>query len=297
MQPGRRERCNALPSGNGQRVKGWGAFGFHDECARRSEYIDRVLQSFLQTLKSSLPSQCAVCQSWPAAPVCNACTARFANRNLRCRCCALVLPATLPAPAATHLPRSTQTTADVCIDCVKQPPPVDATLAALNYAYPWSGLISAYKFGEQTGWASFFASLLLTAPGVGQALAGLQPTDLILPVPLSKERLQTRGFNQAWEIAAALASQSGSPARASSTLLLRVKNTRPQTELKREARLDNVKGAFQIDPLRAAELKGKRVVLIDDVMTSGASLFTAASVIRSAGAAHITGIVLARTPV
>ena len=186
--------------------------------------------------------------------------------------------------------------ADVCIACVQQAPPVAATLAALDYSYPWSGLISAYKFGDQPGWALFFASMLLKAPGVQQALAALQPCDLIVPIPLSKERLQTRGFNQAWELAAALASQSGCTARLDGTLLLRVKNTRPQTELKREARLENVKGAFQIDPLRALDISGKRVVLIDDVMTSGASLFTAASVLRAAGAAHITGIVLARTP-
>ena len=242
--------------------------------------------------QSLIPSQCAVCRSWPATPVCTACLARFANNPLRCRCCALVLPEALPIAAGT----GTAPIADVCIDCIRQPPPVDAALAALDYAYPWSGLISAYKFGEQTGWAPFFADLMCKAPGVIQALASLQAADLILPIPLSKQRLQTRGFNQAWELATELASQSRSAARADSSLLLRVKNTRPQTELKREARLDNVKGAFQIDPLRIEELKGKRVVLIDDVMTSGASLFTAASILRAAGTAHITGIVLARTP-
>ena len=230
--------------------------------------------------------------------------ARFANNTLRCRCCAVVLPVTLPAARAANpatwlhasVPAIAHPIADVCIDCIVQHPPVDATLAALDYAYPWSGLISTFKFGEQPGWAPFFAALLRNAPGAGQALSCLQASDLILPVPLSKERLQTRGFNQAWELAAALALQSGSPARTDSRLLLRVKNTRPQTELKREARHDNVKGAFQIDPLRIAELTGKRVVLVDDVMTSGASLFTAASVLRAAGAAHITGLVLARTP-
>ena len=183
-----------------------------------------------------------------------------------------------------------------CMDCIKQPPSIDQTLAAHDYAYPWSELISHYKFGGQPGWAPFFAALLLKAPGVRQAIEKLQSADLILPVPLSKERLQTRGFNQAWELAHALARQSGSAATTDSTLLLRVKNTRPQTELKREARLANVKGAFQIDPLRARELTGRHVILIDDVMTSGASLFTAAAVLRAAGAAYITGIVLARTP-
>ncbi|MBK5207514.1 MAG: ComF family protein, partial [Polaromonas sp.] len=67
------------------------------------------------------------------------------------------------------------------------------------------------------------------------------------------------------------------------------------SQLKREARLTNVMGAFQLDPLRVAEVAGRRVVLVDDVMTSGASLFTAAQALRDAGAAHITGVVLART--
>ena len=74
-----------------------------------------------------------------------------------------------------------------------------------------------------------------------------------------------------------------------------MKNTPAQSQLKREARLANVKGAFQIDPLRVAEIKARRVVLVDDVMTSGASMFTAAQTLREAGAAHITGLVLART--
>ncbi|MGB4117557.1 MAG: phosphoribosyltransferase family protein [Polaromonas sp.] len=179
------------------------------------------------------------------------------------------------------------------MDCITQPPPINAVLAALDYAYPWSGLISRYKFADQTGWASFFGAVLFNAHGVSQAL---QSARLILPVPLSKERLQTRGFNQAWELASALAQQSGCTAKTDSTLLLRVKNTRPQTELLRQERLANVRGAFVVDPLRAQVLKGQRVILVDDVMTSGASLYTAAQALRAAGATHITGLILARTP-
>jgi ComF family protein len=138
---------------------------------------------------------------------------------------------------------------------------------------------------------------LLKTRGVSQALAGLQSTDLILPMPLSKERLQMRGFNQAWELARALGVQSGSRAKIDAALLLRVRNTQSQTELLRQERLANVKGAFQVDPLRTAETKGKCVILVDDVMTSGASLFTAAQALKAAGAARVTGLVLARTPI
>ncbi len=297
MQPGRYWWRHALPAGDSCRGKCGRSLCrhvfiviFHRQAC--PEYIDRVFKRLLQNpfsnLANRLPSQCAVCRSWPAAPVCRACMHRFAVNRPRCRCCALAL--------ADGLSTGLQARADICLDCIRQPPPLDATLAALDYAYPWSALISAYKFGEQPGWAPFFAGLLLKTPGVRLALDNLQAVDLILPVPLSKERLQTRGFNQAWLLAKELVRHVGSTAQADSSLLLRVKNTRPQTELKREARLANVKGAFQLDPLRAAGVKGRRILLVDDVMTSGASLFTAAEVLRAAGAAQITGIVLARTP-
>ncbi|HAL38490.1 MAG TPA: ComF family protein [Polaromonas sp.] len=232
-------------------------------------------------------SQCAVCRSWPARQVCQPCEARFATVQPRCDHCALALPA--------DLSMGLRAGPDLCAACARQRPPLDRALAAVPYAYPWSTLIASYKFGEQHGWAAFFAALLLKTPGVLQVFADLDVKDWVVPLPLSAERLQTRGFNQAWELASALARQTQTRANPDAQLLLRVKHTRPQSQLKREARLTNVKGAFQVDPLRVAELEGRRVVLVDDVMTSGASLFTAAQALREAGAAHITAVVLART--
>jgi ComF family protein len=257
------------------------------------EYIDTVFQS-LRPLLQCLPplpgfaSQCAVCRSWPAEQVCQPCLARFAPLQTRCIACALMLPADLSMGLHSAAPA-------LCADCLRQHPPPHATLAAVSYAYPWSALITRYKFGEQHGWAGFFADLLLQTPGVAQALNELDTQDWVIALPLSPERLQTRGFNQAWELASALARQSRTRAKADARLLLRVKHTRPQSQLKREARLANVKGAFQVDPLRVPELDGRRVVLVDDVMTSGASLFAAAQALRDAGAAHVTAVVLART--
>lgn len=232
-------------------------------------------------------SQCAVCRSWPARPVCPACEARFAPLQRRCERCALALP----ADRALGL----RADPDLCGACVRQPPPLDKALAAVAYAYPWSDLIARYKFGEEHGWAAFFATLLLKTAGVSRLFSELHADDWVLALPLSAERLQTRGFNQAWELASALVRQSQTRASADSRLLLRVKHTLAQSQLKREARLTNVKGAFQLDPLRADEVAGRRVVLVDDVMTSGASLSAAAQALRDAGAAHITGVVLART--
>jgi predicted amidophosphoribosyltransferase len=86
-----------------------------------------------------------------------------------------------------------------------------------------------------------------------------------------------------------------SPAKTDSDLLLRVKHTPTQTALDRDQRAANVQGAFAVQPMRAAELRGKRVLLVDDVMTSGASLFGAAATLRQAGAASVAAVVLART--
>jgi ComF family protein len=236
----------------------------------------------------ALMSQCAVCKSWPALQVCSACESRFFAIRPRCSLCALVLPADLSLGSGSP--------SEVCADCLRKPPPVDSTLVAVDYAYPWSGLITQFKFGNQPSWAPFFATLMLKAPGIKAALAPLRPGDVIVPMPLSAERLQERGFNQAWELASALARQSGSGARTDATLLLRPRHTQAQTDLRRDARLANVQGAFQLEPLRLHEVAGKQLVLVDDVMTSGASLFTAARVLRTAGAARVTALALARTP-
>jgi ComF family protein len=232
-----------------------------------------MFRRLIDRLSSTLPGQCAVCHAWPAQPVCETCITRFAQPQPRCQTCALPVPAGISR----------------CGACLKSPPPLDACLAALGYAYPWSELIARYKFGGMPGWSASLASLLRSMPWVEPAL---ETADLLLPMPLSRQRLQERGYNQALELARHLA-----PAKTTPGLLLRIRDTPPQSALQRAERLRNVQGAFAVEPLRQAELHGKRVVLLDDVMTSGASLFAAAQALRQAGAAHITGLVLARTEI
>jgi ComF family protein len=172
-----------------------------------------------------------------------------------------------------------------------QPPALDACFAALPYAYPWSGVIADYKFRQRIGWARHLAQLLRSAPWVE---AVLEQADWVLPMPLSVQRLQQRGYNQAWELARHAMPRSARGAL-DADLLLRIVDTPPQPGLPRAQRLRNLHGAFAVNPLRADQVQGCKVVLIDDVMTSGASLNSAATVLRQAGAAHITGVVLART--
>jgi len=230
-----------------------------------------MLRHLFDGLADRLPGQCAVCRAWPAQPVCAACLARFGAVQPRCRRCAL--------PVAAGV--------DECGRCLRQPPPLDACHAAVAYQYPWADLITRFKFGGQPGWARTFAALLRGTPQIAPAI---EHADLVLPMPLSRERLAERGFNQALLLARALA-----PARTRADLLLRTRHTAAQTALDRSGRLANVKGAFAVEPALADRLRGRRIVLVDDVMTSGASLFAAAAALRQAGAAGITAIVVART--
>lgn len=160
-------------------------------------------------------------------------------------------------------------------------------LAAVTYAWPWVDLIARFKFQQQAGWSHALATLMVCTP-LAEDL--LDKADLVLPIPLSPQRLAFRGYNQSWELAKQL-----SPLKAEVRWLLRTRDTPSQRQLPRHERLANLVGAFAVEPLRAAQLRGKRVLLVDDVMTSGASLHSAALVLRQAGAAHISAMVLART--
>ena len=225
----------------------------------------------LARLLAALPSQCAVCRRWQGQPLCEPCVQRFAQPQPRCLRCALPVTG-----GATQ-----------CGECLRQPPPLDACICAVAYAYPWSDCIAHYKFRQQPGWARSLAELLRHAPWVEPAL---ERCDLVLPMPLSHRRLRERGFNQALEIARRLA-----PAKTDARVLLRIRDTAPQLALSAAERTRNVRNAFALEPARAPGLRGRDVVLVDDVMTSGASLFAAARTLREAGVLRITAVVLART--
>ena len=220
---------------------------------------------------NELPSRCAVCGAWPARPVCGRCVQQFGQPRHRCRSCALPLPEGI----------------EVCGACLREPPPLDACYAAVSYAYPWSTLLARFKFNGEPGWAQALAERMQATPGVREEIAR---ADRVLPLPLAPRRLAQRGFNQALLLARALARS-----KVDAGLLLRLRETGSQTALDRKARRANVRDAFGIEPLRAGALRGQAVLLVDDVMTSGASLHAAAEVVRHAGAQRVAAVVLART--
>lgn len=220
------------------------------------------------------PSLCEVCRRWGAGSVCSDCTARFAIAYPRCARCAL---------------RSGQPLAQ-CGECLRKPPPFGATCCAVDYGFPWDRLVVQFKFHGQVELGDSLSRLMLAAA----ATRGDWSPQVLLPVPLSPERLAARGYNQAWELARRLGAAHQVPARAD--VLLRVLATPAQAELKRSERLRNLRAAFMVAPEQRSWLAGRELCLVDDVMTTGATAVEAANTLLRAGAAAVNLWVLARTP-
>jgi ComF family protein len=170
-----------------------------------------------------------------------------------------------------------------CAGCRELPPPWEALSAAFLYLPPLTGVVRALKFrgGEFLG------------PPLGEALAARcapRDAELVTAVPLPWPRLLARGYNQAEVVARALAATLGLPHRR----LLRRRARRRQTGLGRQDRVRNVTGAFHAR--RGEPIRGARVLLVDDVMTTGATLEAAARALREAGASAVSAAVVARTP-
>lgn len=235
------------------------------------EYIGPMFRTLLQGLSLQVPSACRVCRAWPSVALCGDCVEAFAQPVYRCPTCALAIPDTLSS----------------CKTCAKSPTDWDQAFAAVDYGYPWDRLIADFKFRSNPAWARYFAAVMRSAPWVEPAL---EAADWVVPMPLSRERLRDRGFNQSSLLARQLC-----PAKVQETSLLRVIHTPAQSGLPRQQRLHNLQHAFAMEPLNAAAIEGKRVILVDDVMTSGATLGAASQVLRRAGAKHISAMVFART--
>jgi ComF family protein len=218
-------------------------------------------------------------QSRVAQP-CFLCGARSRGQIL-CPDCA----ADLPRLAVARCPVcATPTLAGaVCGRCLKQPPAFGRTVAVYRYDFPVSVLVQQLKYGGELALAPWLADRLAEQVGT----TGLP--DLLIPMPLHGRRLRERGFNQAALIAGGLAKRLDLPSGLD--VCRRVKDTRPQVELPIKSRRGNMRNAFACD----ADLSGKRVALVDDVMTSGASLDELARVVKKAGAIEVEAWVLTRT--
>ena len=213
-----------------------------------------------------LRPSCAVCSLAPG-PVCPACEADFFPAALpRCRVCAIPM----------HGPDS------ICGRCLSAPPHFVRATALADYAPPVDGMVRALKFGARLDLASVFGQLLARRTRADDGA-------LVVPVPLAFERLAERGYNQSRALAAGVGRARGLPL--ADGLLRRVRETRPQSGEPLAARHDNLAGAF-VAQARAA---GGAWVVVDDVMTSGATLQATAAALKAAGARLVVNLVAART--
>jgi ComF family protein len=221
-----------------------------------------------------LPTQCAVCRGWSTQRLCSDCVRRHAAPRQRCSGCAIAV--------ASGLTR--------CGACITAPLPFEHAVAAVDYAFPWSALVTALKFNAALDLAGALSRLLADAVRAGDAP---RPA-LVLPLPLGEQRLAERGMNQAWELTRRVA--AALHLRADATLLRRRVETPHLADLPRDERARAIRGAFGLAPGAAPRRHGQRVALVDDVMTTGATASEAARTLLAGGAQAVQLWVLARTP-
>ena len=171
----------------------------------------------------------------------------------------------------------------VCGRCLADPPHFDHVIAACRYAPPLDGLIHRAKYGGRLHLLRSLAALL----------AHHAPTqaDLIVPMPLSAARLRERGFNQALQLAQLAAGSMNMNTRINADVCIKVRDTAPQSRLPWQQRRCNIRGAF----VTLADLRGRHVLVVDDVLTTGATMSELAGSLKKAGAASVSGWVIART--
>lgn len=149
-------------------------------------------------------------------------------------------------------------------------------------------MITRWKFGQQPALAHHIARWMLQDPQIQAVLDG---AEVVIPIPLSKERMRERGYNPAAQLAQKLA-----PHHHQLHALVRTRHTAAQSDLTRAQRLRNLRHAFELPMVQRRHIAGKKVLLIDDVMTTGTTCTVASRALLEAGAAHVAVLCMARTP-
>jgi ComF family protein len=240
--------------------------------------------SLARTLRAAL----AALANLLLPPVCIACRKRVGAHGRLCGACwsriDFIAPPLcdrlgLPLPYETGSP---------CLSAaaIADPPVYDRARAAARYSATMRELIQSFKYGDRHEGVPLFASWMATA---GAEL--LADADVILPVPLYRSRLWSRRFNQSALLATAVGGIAAIPVDC--FLLARAKPTPAQVGLTAAQRRQNVAGAFRVAAPRGA-LRGKRLVVVDDVITTGATADACARVLKRAGAARVDILALAR---
>jgi ComF family protein len=231
-------------------------------------------------LDRALPGQCALCGKLSQDVLCEGCDAQYWNEpRLRCATCALPL-------GIAHTRRERDDIRLHCGACLDNPPAFNDTLALADYRAPLDTLAVELKFQARMAAGAAFARHMQRFFEDSR----LPVPDVIVPVPLSAKRLSMRGYNQAWAIARPLARLLN--VKGDASLVTRPVDTAQQSKLDLDARRRNVAAAFMV----TRDVRGQHIGVVDDVMTSGATLDALARTLKIAGARRVTNFVALRTP-
>lgn len=225
-----------------------------------------------------IPHYCLLCES----PV---------KGQALCTGCFKDLPWNRHACLRCAIPLAEGSLSPLCSDCEHRPPLQKRALAPLCYDFPVDHLVAGLKYQRRLDHAPELGKILLEAVKA----ADLPRPDLLLPVPLHPKRLRARGYNQARELARPLAKHWGIPLE--TQLVQRQRHTAQQMRLSAASRQNNLEAAFVLNPARLEQLGSLRhVLLLDDVLTTGATLNAITTLLSDAGIPEITHCTLARTP-
>ena len=226
-----------------------------------------------------LPTSCIGCQEFQTATICQKCRKRLKDSQLnRCAQCAL--------PVAPHIKKS------LCVDCLKKQPPFDATLCLDSYGGFLTEAIHSYKYQHQIAIAHGLLDAWLEVHP--RELQRSQAVDWILPIPMSQEKLHQRGFNQSWELCKLFSKKL--KIKSNWRVLNRVHLEGNQVSASKQERALRLNNVFFINPNNIDLIKNKNIVLIDDVMTTGATLSVIAQLLKDFGAQSVHNWVILRTP-
>ncbi len=222
-----------------------------------------------------MPQDCQLCGVSSAGTICDVCKDDLPIRlESGCKCCG-------------QIGAEKSFEGQACGDCLANNPHFDATKSAFLYAFPLDKLIQSFKFNANLSLVGLFADQFVIALKSANNELSAMP-DIIIPMPLAKRRLAARGFNQSALLARDIGKQLG--VKVASRGLVRVRDTPPQAGLDRKARLANMKGAFDC----GQALDGLKIAIVDDVMTTGATMSDAARALKKQGVSHVEAWVIAR---
>lgn len=175
-----------------------------------------------------------------------------------------------------------------CISCVYKRPPYERLLAVMQYDDASRKLITRFKYSDKTHYSKTLGKWMFNN---GKSL--IEESDYLVPVPLHKLRLLSRKYNQSALLCNVISKHSETPVIYD--CLLRDVNTKPQAGMNKNKRLNNVSNAFKINKSHIERIHSKNVILVDDVITTGATIDACCKVLYNAGAKHVYVLVVAKT--